>query len=184
MNISPTSIPGCFELHPRVIHDSRGHFVKTFQRDVFQQFGISIDFAEEFYTVSTQRILRGLHFQTPPFELSKLVYCVEGEILDAIVDLRLGSPTFGQHALFRLTSRQANMLFIRPGIAHGYYVTSPRAIVMYKVTANYSPEHDTGILWNSVPISWPDKTPVLSKRDQGFLPFSAFDTPFVFKASS
>ena len=181
MNIIPTVIPGCFEVQPRVIADNRGRFVKTFHFEVFRQFGLSTNFMEEFYSISRQRVLRGLHFQIPPFDLCKLVYCVEGEVLDAIVDLRKGSPTFGQYALFKLKASQANMLFIPLGLAHGFYVTSPRAIVMYKVTTIYSAEHDTGILWNSVNIPWPDVAPILSNRDQQFQPFSEFHSPFVFR---
>jgi len=180
MNIIPTVIPGCFEVQPRVMEDLRGRFVKTFHFETFQQLGLSTNFTEEFYSVSNRRVLRGLHFQTPPFDQCKLVYCVEGEVLDAVVDLRKGLPTFGQHALFQLKASQANMLFIPTGLAHGFYVTSPRAIMMYKVTAAYSAEHDAGILWNSVNIPWPDVAPILSNRDQQFQPFSKFHSPFVF----
>jgi len=181
MNIIPTVIPGCFEVHPRVMADLRGRFVKTFHCKVFQQFGLSTDFMEEYYSVSCRHVLRGLHFQIPPFDQCKLVYCVEGEVLDAIVDLRKGSPTFGQHALFQLKASQANMLFMASGIAHGFYVTSSQAIMMYKVTTVYSANHDLGILWNSANIPWPDVAPVLSSRDQQFPSFTEFHSPFVFQ---
>ena len=181
MNIKPTVIPGCFEIQPRVIKDARGRFVKTFHIEVFRQFGLNTNFMEEFYSISHQRVLRGLHFQVPPFDQCKFVYCLEGEVLDAIVDLRVGSPTFGQHAMFTLTASQANMLFIPLGVAHSFYVTSPQAIMMYKVTTVYSEAHDAGILWNSANIPWPDISPILSRRDQQFQPFSEFHSPFTFR---
>ena len=164
-----------------MVEDNRGRFVKTFHFEVFRQFGLDTNFMEEYYSISCRRVLRGLHFQVPPFDHCKLVYCVEGEVLEGIVDLRRGSPTFGKHFMVQLKASRANMLFMPSGIAHGFYVTSSRAIMMYKVTTVYSAEHDTGILWNSVNIPWPDVMPILSDRDQRFQPFSEFPNPFVFR---
>ena len=181
MNITPTVIPGCFEILPQIRADRRGRLVKIFDIEKFHKLGLCTSFSEEYYSVSCRRVLRGLHFQTPPFDCGKLVCCIEGEILDAIVDLRKGSPSFGQHALIQLEASQGNMLFVASGIAHGFYVTSLQATVLCKGTAVYSANHDKGILWNSVNIPWPDTAPILSDRDLQAPPFSEFQSPFVFR---
>lgn len=181
MQVIPTKIPGCYELQPRVLKDQRGYFVKTFHHDIFAEYGLETNFAEEYYSFSHQRVLRGLHFQLPPYEHTKLVYCVLGEVLDVVVDLRIGSPTVGQFVTFELSVEKANIIYIAPGLAHGFYVNSNSAIMVYKVTTVYSPEHDGGIRWDSVGIPWPDNHPILSERDRGFVPLHEFKSPFVFR---
>ncbi len=176
-----TSIPGCYEIILNKMEDERGFFVKTVHQDIFEQNGLNIYFAEEYYSYSYQGVLRGLHFQTPPADHTKLVYCVQGEIFDAVVDLRVGSPTFGKYATFELSAERANMLYIPSGLAHGFYVLSKTAILVYNVSTVYSPEHDTGILWNSAGIPWPGERPVISKRDSGFLEMEHFDSPFSYQ---
>jgi dTDP-4-dehydrorhamnose 3,5-epimerase len=172
-------IPGCFELVPRKIKDERGHFVKIFHCDAFKKLGLNTDWREEYYSVSRKGVLRGLHFQLPPHDHEKLVYCVSGEVFDVIVDLRMGSPMYGRHALFQLDAVNAGMIYIPKGCAHGFYCLSDTATVMYKVSSVYSPQSDTGIRWDSLDIPWPDNNPVLSSRDAGFKPFDDFTSPFV-----
>lgn len=178
VEIKETKIPGCYELIPRIVGDERGVFVKTFHKEVFAQFSMETHFAEEYYSSSVKGVLRGLHFQTPPHDHVKIVYCVEGEVFDAVVDMRKGSPTYGEFIIFSLSSKKANMLYIPKGVAHGFYVISNTATLMYKVTTQYSPEHDTGILWSSVDIPWPDKEPIISVRDRSFVKFADFNSPF------
>src|SRR5665647_934283 len=101
--LKSTPLAGCFELQPRVSDDARGRFVKVFQVQAFATHGLETHFAEEYYSVSNKNVIRGLHFQLPPMDHVKVVYCVEGEVLDAVVDLRIGSPTYGEHALFVLS---------------------------------------------------------------------------------
>ncbi|MBN1548310.1 MAG: dTDP-4-dehydrorhamnose 3,5-epimerase [Syntrophaceae bacterium] len=180
MNIVEATIPGCFEIFPNVLKDKRGTFVKTFHQDVFGKYGLTTDFAEEYYSCSKSGVLRGFHFQLPPHDHVKFVYCVSGTIMDAIIDLRKGSPTYGQHAVFELSGEKANALCLGKGIAHAFYVMSDFAIVMYKVTTVYAPEHDAGILWNSADVPWPDDIPVLSDRDKNFLPLDQFKSPFIY----
>lgn len=180
MEIKKTKIPGCYEILPKILKDERGHFVKTFQKDIFQKSGLETDFVEEYYSVSRKCVLRGLHFQVPPADLVKVVYCVAGQVLDAVVDLRVGSPTYGQHQIFEMSSEKANMVYIPRGLAHGFYVLSDSAIMLYKVTSLYSSEHDAGILWNSVGIQWSDQAPIISKRDSGFPSLSNFVSPFFY----
>lgn len=178
--IKQTGIPGCFELLPKILRDERGSFVKTFHKDIFEKNELKTNFAEEYYTLSHKGVLRGLHFQTPPQDHFKLVYCVHGEVLDAVVDLRKGSPTYALHETFQLSARKANMIYIPPGLAHGFYVVSETAIVAYKVTTVYSPEHDTGLLWNSANIKWSDDNPILSERDRKFIRLEDYKSPFVY----
>ena len=180
MEAKELSIPGCYEIRTKVLRDDRGVFVKTLHRETFVRLGLEWRFAEEYYSVSRRGVLRGLHFQTPPRDLVKMVYCLEGEVLDAFVDLRKGSPTFGRHQTLSLTAEIANTVYLPAGLAHGFYVTSPRATLLYKVTQAYSPEHDKGVRWDSAGIPWPDDRPVVSSRDAGFPPLSDFKTPFVF----
>lgn len=181
--IEPLGLPGCHILTPRVARDARGAFVKTFHREVFAAAGLRHDFVEEYYSVSRRGVLRGLHFQAPPHDHAKLVYCTAGTVLDAVVDLRAGSPTFGHHRIVPLGSRQRNLVYIAPGLAHGFYVTSASATLVYKTTSVYSPEHDCGIRWDSAGIAWPDASPLLSERDRGFPALRDFRTPFVFAGS-
>lgn len=176
----PSAIPGCYEIRPRVFMDLRGKFVKTFQRDFFAEHGLNVEWPEEYYSISKRGVLRGLHFQLPPHDLVKIVYCTAGEVLDAVVDLRIGSATFGQHAIFRLTADTANMVYLPRGLAHGFLTISESATMMYKVSSVYNQEHDAGILWNSAGINWATFAPVLSERDANFPPLQKFYSPFLF----
>jgi dTDP-4-dehydrorhamnose 3,5-epimerase len=178
--IRQTKIPGCLEILPQKLKDKRGFFVKTFHKDMFRKYLLETDFVEEYYSFSYKRVLRGLHFQVPPMDHVKLVYCISGKVLDVVVDLRIGSPTYGEFEMFDLSSEKANMIYIPKGLAHGFYVLSDNAIMVYKVSTFYSPEHDTGILWNSVGIPWPDEKPIISKRDSEFLSFKDFKSPFFY----
>src|SRR5208283_2293985 len=140
-----TAIGGCFEIIPRVFADDRGRFVKTFQREVFQAWGLAAEFVEQFYSVSKKGVLRGMHFQLPPHDHVKLVACLAGRVLDAVVDLRRESATYGRHALVELTAEKANMLYVPVGLAHGFYTLSDSALVLYNTTHVYAPGHDTRI---------------------------------------
>lgn len=181
MRLEQTPIPGCYQIFPEVRHDKRGCFVKTFHTDWFEQNGLATIFAEEYYSVSRKGVLRGMHFQTPPHDHTKLVSCVKGSVLDAIVDLRIGSPAYGRFATFQLTAETANMLYVAPGIAHGFYALTDDAIMQYKVTSTYHPESDRGIKWNSAGIPWPDPAPVVSDRDNDFPALSAYTSPFSYR---
>ncbi len=178
ITVMETAIAGCYEILPKVVGDTRGSFVKTFHAETFSNYGLCTDWPEEYFSISRRGVLRGLHFQTPPHHHDKLVYCVEGAVLDAVVDLRKGSPSFGNHLVLELTADKANMLYIPNGIAHGFYVVSDSATMMYKVSSMYAPEHDTGIRWNSAGIGWPDAKPIVSARDAGLPAFCAFESPF------
>lgn len=178
IQINGTSIPGCYEIFLPVQTDERGNFVKIFHQEVFRDRQLDTHFPEEYYSISHHGVLRGMHFQIPPKDYVKLVCCLAGEIFDAVVDLRVGSPSFGQFATFELSGDKGNILYIPQGLAHGFYVMNEKAIVLYKVSSVYSPEHDTGILWNSIGIPWPDENPILSQRDSTFQTLAEFESPF------
>ena len=172
-----TALPGCFEIQPIVRGDSRGRFVKTFHANTFNELSLETEFPEQYYSVSAAGVLRGLHFQTPPMDHNKLVYCTSGRILDAVLDIRLDSPTFGKSITLELSAAKANMIYIPKGMAHGFYSITD-ATVAYNVSTVYSPEHDAGILWNSAGIDWAVSDPSLSERDRLFEPFDQFESPF------
>jgi dTDP-4-dehydrorhamnose 3,5-epimerase len=184
MEINKSFIPGLLELLPEIKTDKRGKFIKTFHKDVYIKNNLEVNFTEEYYTFSHQNVLRGLHFQIPPKHHTKLVYCVLGEVLDVVVDLRKGSPTYGKYALYQLSSKKGNMIYIPPGMAHGFYVVSESAILMYKVSEVYSPEHDSGIYWGSVGIPWPNLELIISERDRQLPNLSLFQSPFIYKENS
>jgi len=180
--INKLSLPGCLELVPDLKEDERGKFVKVFQQSVFSAMGLENHFPEIFYSVSKQGVIRGLHFQIPPFEHSKLIYCPEGWIQDAVVDLRQGSPTYGSYAVMDVSAEKGNLIYIPPGIAHGFCVLSDSAIVMYMVSSQYSPEHDAGILWNSIPVPWLVEEPIVSKRDCLHPRIQGYQSPFRYQS--
>lgn len=171
-------IPGCHEIVPAVFRDGRGAFVKTFHHDLFAAQGLVTEWKEEFYSVSRKGVLRGLHFQLPPHDHAKLVYCTDGEVLDAVVDLRKGSPTFGYSITKELKASTGNMLYIPSGLAHGFYVLSSSATMMYKTSTVHAPSHDSGIRWDSAGIAWPDEAPVVSERDSWLATLAEFNSPF------
>jgi dTDP-4-dehydrorhamnose 3,5-epimerase len=176
--IRKTEIEGFVELQASVGADDRGSFVKIFHEEFFATHGLPINFAEQYYSRSKRGVLRGLHFQLPPHDHAKMVYCVAGEIMDVAVDLRIDSPTFGRHAAMTLSAGCANQALLVSGLAHGFYVLSEMAIVVYNVTTTYAPDYDTGIRWDSAGVPWPDAHPLLSPRDAALPRLSDFRSPF------
>lgn len=183
-DLKPSKISGCFEIQPRVIEDSRGRFVKIFHSPEFAARGLETAFVEEFFSVSHKNVIRGLHFQLPPMSHVKMVYCQQGEALDVVVDLRVGSPTYGQFELFDLSASKANGIYIPAGLAHGFCAVSESAVMVYKVSSVYSPEHDAGVRWDSLDIPWPIAEAVLSDRDKNLPDFCDFVSPFRYEANS
>lgn len=182
LEVVPTAIPGCVELRPRVRKDERGRFVKIFHREAFAAHSLATDYAEEYYSVSRCGVIRGLHFQKPPMDHAKLVYCVAGEVQDVVLDLRKGSPTYGEHAVVELSAAAGNMVYLPPGLAHGFCTRSETATLIYKVTTVHSPDHDCGVLWNSAGIDWAASEPMLSLRDRRHPALATFASPFAYEA--
>lgn len=181
MLFQQTKLVDCYEIIPDIFNDERGRLVKTFHHDAFAANHLQTQFVEQYYSCSRKKVLRGLHFQRPPHQHVKLVTCILGQIIDAVVDLRVGSPTYGQFALFDLRADKGNMVYVPAGMAHGFYVVSDSAIVVNNASTVYSPEHDCGIRWDSVGIPWEDANPVVSQKDSTLVPFPLFSSPFVYQ---
>ena len=181
MKILSTNIPGCFEISPNIFKDHRGELIKIFHQEIFAQHGLETDFVEDYYSFSSRNVLRGLHFQIPPKDHTKLVACVMGEVVNVVVDLRVNSPVYGKFEIFRLSDEKANMAYVPRGLAHGFHVISETAIVLCKLSTVYSPEHDQGILWNSVDVPWPNINFILSEKDKKLPCLADFASPFLFK---
>jgi len=177
-------IPGCFELTCAPKQDVRGLFVKTFHKEIFQQLGIDFSLAEQYYSVSNERTLRGMHFQIPPHAHDKLVVCLAGEVLDVVVDLRKGSPAYGKAESFVLGDEKFNMLLVPKGVAHGFYVPRGQATMLYNVSSVYHEKSDMGIKWNSFDFTWPDLSPLISSRDELHPNLVDFDSPFIYELES
>ena len=180
-SLTETKLPGCFEVQPRIFDDERGRFVKVFHQDEFVRLGLETCFREEYYSHSRRGVIRGMHFQTPPSDHVKLVYCVQGEVQDVVLDLRKGSPTYGRADSIKLSAELGNYLYIPKGLAHGFCTTSTLATLVYKVSTVYEPQHDSGVLWSSFGVEWPNLERVISARDTSFKPLSEFKSPFVYE---
>ncbi|MGC9219667.1 MAG: dTDP-4-dehydrorhamnose 3,5-epimerase [Athalassotoga sp.] len=178
VEINEKSIPGLFEIIPKIFRDDRGLLVKTFHDVSFKNQKLFDDFKEEYYSISKKNVLRGLHFQTPPYDHEKLVYCPLGKIIDVVVDLRNGSPTHGKFEMFTLDDESRKIIYIPKGCAHGFLVQSETAIIVSKTTTIYAPENDSGIRWDSVDIPWPVANPIVSKKDSKLVEFKNFKSPF------
>ena len=169
MKISPLKILGTYEITLSPIGDNRGFFMRTFDLNEFNNYGLNKMWVQENHSRSSQPgIIRGLHFQFPPYAETKLVRCISGKILDVFVDLRKDSGTFGQWESIELSEDNKKMVFIPRGFAHGYCTLSEVSEVLYKVDNFYAPEHEGGLLWNDsdVGIDWPVDDPVLSEKDK------------------
>ena len=145
MKIINTDISGLFIIEPKLYHDSRGYFFESYNNDDYSKVLPNINFIQDNESKSTRGVLRGLHFQIPPYEQSKLVRCIIGEVLDVAVDLRKNSKTYGKHFSLVLSEKNKKQLFIPKGFAHGYLVLSDFAIFSYKVDQYYKPDYDSGL---------------------------------------
>jgi dTDP-4-dehydrorhamnose 3,5-epimerase len=163
--------------------DERGWFVKTFNDVLFRELGIGFELKESYFSVSAKDVVRGMHFQTPPHQHAKIVFCPFGAVLDVIVDLRRGSPTYGQHFAQELSAENHKAYYIPEGFAHGFRSLTEGAITYYLVSSGYSQPNDSGILYSSIGFDWQLDNPIISARDLSFSPLEAFDSPFVFTSA-
>lgn len=169
MEFEKTNLEGAFLIKPQVFQDNRGFFLESYSKKKFEEKGIAADFIQDNHSMSVQKgVLRGLHFQKPPFSQAKLVRVTKGKVYDAIVDLRKDSPTFGKWQGFELSAENFLILFVPRGFAHGFCTFEEGTEFMYKVDNDYAPDHDSGIIWNDpdLAINWPVSKPILSEKDQ------------------
>lgn len=184
MNIIKTHIEGPLIIEPRVFEDARGYFFESWSKRVFDASAGPVDFVQDNESCSSYGVIRGLHFQRPPFSQAKLVRCVRGKVLDVAVDIRKGSPTYGQHVAVELTEDNHRQFFIPHGFAHGFAVLSESAVFQYKCDNYYHPEADGGIsiLDGSLGIDWTidPSGAILSEKDKRHPLLKDFDSPFVY----
>lgn len=186
MEIQETSIPGVVILKPKVFADARGYFFESYNKKVFDELVGPVDFVQDNESCSSYGVMRGLHFQRPPYTQAKLVRCVRGAVLDVAVDIRKGSPTYGQHVAVELTEDNHLQFFIPRGFAHGFAVLSETAVFQYKCDNYYHPEADGGIAITdaTLGIDWriDINKAILSEKDTKHEMFRDFNSPFEFKA--
>ena len=180
MEITPLKTAGCLRISLDKRTDQRGYFIKTFQGSFFREAGCEITGGEDFYTTSSKGVVRGMHFQLPPKALKKVVYCLAGSILDVLVDLRVGSPTYLQSESLTLSAQEPCVLCLPVGVAHGFLALADDSMVCYKVDQEYDPALDSGIRWDSFGYDWPVQNPVVSARDSSLPRLQEFQNPFIY----
>jgi dTDP-4-dehydrorhamnose 3,5-epimerase len=184
MKFIKTEISDVYIIEPTVFGDSRGYFLESFNLEKFEENVYLIKFVQDNESKSSKGVLRGLHFQKPPFNQAKLVRCIEGRVIDVAVDIRKGSPTYGQHVAIELTGENKRQLFVPRGFAHGFVVLSESATFAYKVDNSYAPEYDSGIKYDDsdLNINWglTENEVQLSVKDKNLPAFKDLNSPFNF----
>ena len=177
MRVTPTEIPDVLLVEPRVFGDDRGFFFESWNRRALAEAGLDAEFVQDNHSRSVRGVLRGLHYQVEHVQ-GKLVRVVAGEVLDVVVDLRRRSPTFGRHVALTLSADNHRMLWVPPGFAHGFCVTSASADFLYKTTDYWHPEHERTLLWNdpALAIAWPVGAPVIAAKDAAGAPLARAET--------
>lgn len=176
LTVSQTGIAGCSFARLSGIEDSRGSFTKLFHQDTISKHLPSFTPREMYLTSSTKDVLRGMHFQLPPHDHQKIVICLEGSVIDVILDLRKGE-SYGKTAAINLSDNTTNAVFLPKGVAHGFYTQSAKASLLYVVDSQYAPDYDKGVLWDSFGFEWPSLAPILSGRDIQHPSFGCFEPP-------
>jgi dTDP-4-dehydrorhamnose 3,5-epimerase len=184
MKFIKTEISDIYIIEPSVFGDNRGYFLESFNLEKFEENVFSIKFVQDNESKSSKGVLRGLHFQKPPFEQAKLVRCIEGKVVDVAVDIRKGSPTYGMHLAVELSGENKRQLFVPRGFAHGFVVLSESATFAYKVDNSYAPEYDSGIKYDDsdLNINWglTENEVQLSVKDENLPAFKELNSPFNF----
>ena len=178
MKLNKTEIEGLFLLEYPIFEDIRGFFCKSFHSDEMTENALNTNWKEEYYTRSLKNVIRGMHFQLPPFDHEKIVHCITGSALDVILDLRKHSSTFGKAVSFNLKAKDGQAVYIPKGCAHGFLSLEDDTILSYKVGSVHNAQADSGILWDSFGFNWPIDRPILSQRDEQHSLFHNFKSPF------
>ena len=180
MEFKHFDIPDVVEVLPRVFGDARGAFFESFSARRMQEVGIAGDWVQDNQSRSDRGVVRGLHFQQPPYAQAKLVRVAAGRALDVIVDIRRNSPTYGRHLAVELDAERYNMLYVPVGFAHGFTALEDNTLFLYKCTNYYAPQSEGGLLWNdpALAIDWGVHNPTISAKDQVLPTLAEFDSPF------
>jgi dTDP-4-dehydrorhamnose 3,5-epimerase len=181
-SFQPAVLPDIIIIETQLFRDDRGFFSESYKQNDFLKAGISETFVQDNFSFSVQGVLRGLHYQKTPYAQAKLVFVSKGEVFDVAVDIRKQSSTYGQWVGITLSGENGRMLYIPAGFAHGFFVLSGEAYVTYKVTSEYSPALDRGIIWNDpdIDIAWPAPNPLLSPKDAQLPRLREADNDFIF----
>jgi dTDP-4-dehydrorhamnose 3,5-epimerase/CDP-3, 6-dideoxy-D-glycero-D-glycero-4-hexulose-5-epimerase len=174
MKIERTEIEGVFIIDNFNAADDRGLFVKSFNKNTFKENNLDFEIRESYYSISNKNVIRGMHFQLPPYDHEKLVYVPKGSILDVIVDLRKKSKTYKQHISINLSEENKKSIFIPKGLAHGFKSMKDGTITVYNVASEYNADFDSGIKFDSFDFNWDSKDIVMSNRDKEFQSLDSF----------
>ena len=180
MEVIETKIKGLLIINPNIFGDARGYFFESYNEETFKKNGITAKFIQDNQSLSNAGVLRGLHFQAPPYDQGKLVRVITGAVLDVAVDIRKNSPTYGEHVTIELTAENKTMFYIPPGFAHGFLTLKDNTIFSYKCTNLYNKNSEGTVLWNDTDlnINWNVKDPLLSEKDLAGTIFKEFNSPF------
>ena len=180
MKIIKTEIEGLLIIKPRVFEDERGYFFESWSKAAFENAGLDINFVQDNQSCSSKGVVRGLHFQNPPFAQGKLVQVLKGSVLDVAVDIRKNSPSYGKHVSVLLSGENKTMFWIPPGFAHGFSTLEDNTMFSYKCSGVYNKESEGSLMWNdtNLNIDWQIKNPIISKKDQNSELFANFKTQF------
>lgn len=178
MTFESTRIEGVYLITLPKFDDNRGSFIKTFHNTEFSNNHISFHLRESYLSISHKNVIRGMHFQNPPHDHEKIVFCPQGKILDVVLDIRKESPTYGQHLSVELSAENHQAIHIPKGCAHGFLSLLDESITYYLVSSEYNKDNDDGILYNSFGMNWNCPQPIMSMRDSEFSSFEQFDSPF------
>jgi dTDP-4-dehydrorhamnose 3,5-epimerase len=178
MKYSETEIQGVFLIENLLFQDERGKFIKTYQKSIFNEMGLKFDLKESFFSISALGVIRGLHFQFPPFAQEKLVYVPKGRIMDIVLDIRVNSPSYNKYIVVELSEENGYSIYIPTGCAHGFQSLENDTITFYSQGAEYEPSADGGINPLSLGIEWPIKEYILSQKDRNFKHITDFESPF------
>ena len=180
MKIIKTEIEGLLIIKPRVFEDDRGYFFESWSKDAFENAGLDISFVQDNQSLSSKGVVRGLHFQNPPFAQGKLVRVLKGSVLDVAVDIRKNSPTYGKYLSAHLSEENKTMFWIPPGFAHGFSTLEDNTMFSYKCSGVYNKESEGSLMWNDTDlnIDWQIKNPIISEKDQNSELFTNFKTKF------
>jgi dTDP-4-dehydrorhamnose 3,5-epimerase len=174
------SIPGVFEIDLFHAGDDRGMFVKPYHKKTLQDRGLVSEFQESFYSTNAKGVIRGMHFQHPPHDHAKIVYCTNGKLLDVILDIRIGSPTFGKFDTLELSGTNYKAAYLPVGVAHGFCVLEDNTTMIYFTSTMHAASSDDGIACDSFGMNWPVQNLIQSERDLAFQKFPNFESPFIY----
>lgn len=178
MKFESTNIHGCYLISNEEKFDTRGSFTKLFNESQFKAHDIQFVFKEQFISVSKKFVLRGMHFQMPPFDQDKLITCLNGSFIDVLIDLRVDSPSFEKIDYFELNKISCKSVFVPKGLAHGFLSLSNDSMMLYNTSSLHNEAYDKGIKWNSFGFNWPCKEPIISMRDNKHPLYEDFKSPF------